>query len=381
MPAARITFVTDGLRCGGVERAALALVQGLKERGYSLSLVTLSSPANDFFSLPPDVPRLALKSATERAMTLLDAPTRAPARIERLRTLIEATNPDLVVAHAPQVNVPTLLAARSDRYPVIVTEHGDVAPRRWRKWLWYRLRRTTYARAAHVVSVSEAVDRNVAWLPPQRRAVIHNPFRIARLDVTSPPRSSQRPTIVSVGRLVHAKGHDVLLRAFERIACRFPQWQLRIVGEGELRPALQRQAATLADQVLFTGALRDPIPVLAGAQLFAMASRYEGFPMAHGEALMCGIPVIATDCPSRPRRGWLARPEPGGVRELVRHGLDGLLVPPENPDAFADALATCMSDEDLRARMAREARLGIQRFSLDKALDRWEEVFRKVRPS
>src|SRR4029079_13548235 len=99
------------------------------------------------------------------------------------------------------------------------------------------------------VSVSAAIDRNFAWLPEARRIVIHNPF--APLDVRPMPAqlprglAPDRPWTASMGRLSYAKGFDVLLDAFARIAARFPQWQLVIIGDGELRGRLQRQARAL----------------------------------------------------------------------------------------------------------------------------------------
>jgi GalNAc-alpha-(1->4)-GalNAc-alpha-(1->3)-diNAcBac-PP-undecaprenol alpha-1,4-N-acetyl-D-galactosaminyltransferase len=385
----RVTFVVAGLRCGGVERASVSLIEGLAGRGHRVSLVTFSAADTDFFRVPDGVVRTE-SAYRDASQALFTTPY---SRLKRLQRAIAATAPDVVVAHAPQINVPTLLALRGRPVPVVVTEHGDVPirpdalrPDLWKKWLWYRLRRPCYRWAFRVVSASEAIDRNFAWLPRQRRSVIHNPFQTVSgqpMPAQLPPGlASQRPWLVSMGRLSHAKGFDVLLAAFSRIAARFPEWQLLILGDGELRDELRRQASHSipSDQVIFAGALPQPFALLQRAKVFVMASRYEGFPMAHGEALSCGLPVIATDCPSRP----LARSEgtiAGGVRELVRDGVDGVLVPCEDPAALASAMAQLIEDPGRRERLAQQAAPGMNRYSSDRIVDAWEELLERAHRS
>lgn len=388
----RVTFVAAGLRCGGIERALVSLAGGLLARGHHVTVITFAPADTDFFGLDQEVARISLNIRAGAPTPFLQLFSTTRARLQALRGAIDATDPDVVISHAPQINVPTLLAMRGSALPVIVTEHGDVPvrpeaarPWLWKKWVWYRLRRYCYPRAFKVVSVSKAIDRSFAWLPGTRREVIHNPLP------PIPPLPSQpkllpsgldphRPWIVSMGRLSHVKGYDVLLTAFARVAARFPQWQLVIIGDGELREQLHHLAGELMEkqQVIFTGALASPFEVLRHAQFFVLASRYEGAPMAVAEALACGLPVIATDCPSRPRkfgeRGFVA----GGIRELVRDGIDGLLVPRENPVALADAMARWMEDPQERSRLAQQAASGMTRFSREQVLADWERLMEQA---
>jgi len=389
---ARLTLVAPGLRCGGVQRTVVSLAGGLQARGHRVCVLTFAAADTDFFPLPPSVVRASLGIRRGAPTPVLQLLPSTLARLKVLRAAIEATQPDVVISHAAQINVPTLLALRGRSVPVIVTEHGDVPVRQdlagpwlWKKWLWYRLRRLCYSSAFKVVSVSAAIDRNFAWLPDARRRVIHNPF--APLDrhpmpARLPPGlAPDRPWIASMGRLTYAKGFDVLLAAFARIAAAFPEWQLVIVGDGDLRGPLQRQAGALLanDRIIFAGALAEPFALLQQARFFVMASRYEGFPMAHGEALACGLPVIASDCPSRPlkrgERGTVA----GGVRELVRDSIDGVLVPSEDPAALAHAMADLIENPDKRLRLARQAAPGIERFSCAKIVDDWEQLLAQAR--
>ena len=387
---ARLTFVLPGLRCGGIERAVVSLAGGLLARGHRISVLTFADADKDFFRLPETIVRCPLGIRTGGPTPILQLLPATLRRLKALRAAIDATEPDVVISHAAQINVPTLLALRGRAVPVIVTEHGDVPVRQagpwlWKKWLWYRLRRLCYPSAFQVVSVSAAVDRNFAWLPDARRSVIHNPFPQLHpqpMPVRLPPGLAPgRPWIASMGRLSYAKGFDVLIAAFARIAASFPEWQLVIMGDGESREQLHRQARELIahERIVFAGAVAEPFALLQQAKFFVMASRYEGFPMAHGEALACGLPVIATDCPSRPLRRGERRNVAGGVRELIRDGVDGMLVPCEDPAALATAMADLIENPEKRTRLAQQAAPGMARFSAAKILDDWEGLFEQAR--
>lgn len=381
--AINVTIVIPDLACGGIQRGAVINAGGLAHRGYGVTLLTFSDGSADFFSLPDNVAcvPLGLKSATQTPF--LNLVPGALRKLGALRTAVLASEPDVVIAHAPQVNVPTLFALGRTGLPLIVTEHGDVPATTWKKAAWYRLRRLCYPFAFRVVSVSEAVDRNVSWLPQARRAIISNPLVVP----ASHPINDQAPRdltadsaqsgdfIVSMGRLSHAKGFDLLIAAYARIAADFPHWRLVILGDGELRSKLEEQVRDLhlSERVLLAGAVADPSVCLRRAKLFVMASRYEGFPLAHGEALACGLPVIATDCPSRPLLKG-ERFAAGGVRELIRRKVDGVLVPAEDPVALAHAMADLMSNDTRRNEFALHAAEVVARFSPDKILDDWERL-------
>ena len=170
-----------------------------------------------------------------------------------------------------------------------------------------------------------------------------------------------------MGRLTYQKGFDVLLRAFATIAKKHPGWQLLILGEGEMRPELERlrDDLELTNRALMPGLYNPPFPLLKQSQLFVLSSRYEGFGNALIEAMGCGVAVISTDCPS-------------GPAEIIRDGENGLLVPTEDVEALATAMDRLMTDEAERNRLAARAIEVKERFSLERTLDSWESLLESI---
>jgi glycosyltransferase involved in cell wall biosynthesis len=175
------------------------------------------------------------------------------------------------------------------------------------------------------------------------------------------------PVIVAMGRLVPQKGFDMLLDAFAPVARRHPDWNLEIWGEGPQRAALERRRAALGleQRVRLPGTTAEPHDTLRRAGIFVLSSRREGFPMVLGEAMASGVPCVSFDCPS-------------GPRELIRDGIDGLLVPPSNVAALSAALERLIVDRDLAQRLASKAPEVVDRFSLDAILRQWSAIFTEV---
>jgi GalNAc-alpha-(1->4)-GalNAc-alpha-(1->3)-diNAcBac-PP-undecaprenol alpha-1,4-N-acetyl-D-galactosaminyltransferase len=367
----KITLVISSLSCGGAERVLVSMAQGLIQRGHEVTVVTLSGKNNDFYEfyeLPAECSRLALGVLGQSAEPL-EAIRSNIKRIAVLRRAVQSSTPDVVISFLRITNITTILALFGTKYPVIVTEHND--PRVFSySVLWETLRRLTYPFCSCVVSVSQGVDLGFASLPKRKRAVIYNPIMIKddeQADELPSEVNPQKNWLISMGRLEEQKGFDLLLNAFAKIAPKYPDWQLLILGRGELREQLSQMKDDLglSGQVIFTGALSNPFTVLKQGKLFVMASRSEGFPMAHGEALACGLPVVCTDCPS-------------GPSEMVRQDIDGLLVPNQNITALATAMASLMSNEPQRQKLSTKAPEVLERFGLNAIVAEWEILINKL---
>ncbi|BAZ45456.1 group 1 glycosyl transferase [Chondrocystis sp. NIES-4102] len=365
----KITLVISALGCGGAERVLVLMAKGLIDRGHHLSVITLGNKETDFYQLPLGCSRLAL-GVMGQSSGLIDALKNNINRISILRKAVQSTDPDVVISFLQITNITTILALLGTKYPLIVTEHNNIKVFSY-GLLWDSLRRLTYPAATKVVSVSKGVDLSFDLLPESKRAVIYNPIVVednGYLDPLPPEVDSEKHWLVSMGRLTYQKGFDSLLQAFSKVAHKYPNWQLLILGKGELEQELKQMRDDLglsSNQVIFTGSLKNPFAVLKKAKFFAMASRNEGFPMAHGEALACGLPVIATDCPS-------------GPNEMIRHELDGLLVPNQDIEALTLAMDSIMSDEQKRQQLAAHAKEVTERFGLENIINQWEILIKEL---
>jgi GalNAc-alpha-(1->4)-GalNAc-alpha-(1->3)-diNAcBac-PP-undecaprenol alpha-1,4-N-acetyl-D-galactosaminyltransferase len=160
------------------------------------------------------------------------------------------------------------------------------------------------------------------------------------------------------------KGFDLLLTSFRAVRDQGVAATLTVLGEGAERAALEAQARALglAEAVRFVGFQEHPYPYFGYADLFVLSSRYEGMPNTLLEALACGCPVVAFDCPH-------------GVREIVQPDVNGVLVPPEDVPALATALARLLSSPAERARLRTQIAPTLERFTAPVITRSWEAIF------
>jgi len=170
--------------------------------------------------------------------------------------------------------------------------------------------------------------------------------------------------VVAAGRLVEQKGFDRLIAAYEPLAAAYPDWQLHIYGKGQQRRALSRliRQRRLTDQVQLKGYKPNLREVFSGASVYAMTSRYEGFPMVLLEAMSVGLPLVSFDCPT-------------GPAEMIDDGRNGRLVPDGEVTAFTNALAELMADAELRRRMGVVGRRTVEQYTVNAVGARWERLF------
>jgi glycosyltransferase involved in cell wall biosynthesis len=364
----RLTLVISSLGGGGAERVMCSLAKLWNAAGNQVTLITLSDPASDAYSLDPGIARLSLNSIKESRFAAA-AIANNWRRVATLRDAIRRSDPDVVVSFMDRMNVLTLLAARRLRVPVIVSERVDPRTVSIGRG-WNALRRVSYRLAACLVVQTPGI---VEWarglLPASRVAVIPNPLSA---DVLAVPVRACEPDagamhVVGVGRLSPQKGFDLLIRAFAHCDTGDGPWHLTIMGDGPERGRLEQLARDLgvAERVRLAGHQRNPFAELTAAHIFVLSSRFEGFPNVLTEAMACGLPVISFACPS-------------GPADIVTDGEDGILVEPENDAALAGALARLMADPALRHRLGTAALKVRDRFAPGIVLDQWNQVIQRT---
>lgn len=362
----RLTLVIYSLGCGGSERVLTSLANAWQRAGHAVTVIGLTDGDQPpFYPLDPRV-SLDWLAVARTSRHFLEAITDNIGRVRALRAAFRRARPDLVVSFLTSTNVLVLLSTVGRTVPVIVSERSnpwrDSVPRAW-QWLRKRL----YPRADAIVVQTR---RTAEWFPPRIRsriAVIPN-----AAPLPSPPRlrseaCADRGIVLGVGRLEHEKGFDLLVRAFAEATQRHRGWELVIAGDGSQRAALEAMAAScgVADRVRLPGTQADIGRVYAAADVFALPSRFEGFPNALLEAMAAGLPSVAADCPT-------------GPREIIRDEHDGLLIGAEDVVAITGALSRLIGDPQLRSRLGAAGAEAVNRYSPDKIQSRWDALVADV---
>jgi len=356
----RLTMVIHALCGGGAERVFCTLANHWAETGREVTVLTLDAADNDRLRLAPRVRRIGLDlmSESHRPSQRVGNTLR---RVWRLRQAIREAGGLRVLSFTDKMNVLTLSACWGGPHQVVIAERSD--PRHQSLGpVWEWLRRRTYPRCHAWIVQTESVAR-YARAAAGDRPVVVIPNAVAAPAAPLPPPEQRQTRIVGLGRLSPEKGFDLLIQAFARISPWYPDWTLQILGDGPQRAALEDLAASLGirDRVQLAGWIDQPEPALLTAGAFVLSSRYEGFPNALLEAMACGLPCVATACDS-------------GPAEIIRDGVDGVLVSPNDVDALAEALRQLVSDEAKRARLGRRAVEVTSRFSREAFFQRWDAV-------
>ena len=364
----RVAFLLPDLGGGGAKTMVVRLANAFADRGYEVDLVVLKAVGPNLAAVAPAVEVINLGVAWWPL-----APLAIHGYLRRAR-------PKLMISAPFHVNV-FALAARLllpfARTRFVVTERNMLSvhvrhSRRKARRLFLLAARLLYPFADKVVGVSKGVAediRRVARLPEEKVTWIYNPAvtpeALARAEAALDDPwfdTARRPIIANLGRLEPQKDQDNLLRAFARL----PEAQrgsLLILGEGRLQGELERLSRELGieRQVRFAGYVDNPLPYLRRADLYVLSSLYEGFPNALVEALLCGLPVVSTDCPS-------------GPEEILGANDYGTLVPRRDPEALAEALARALaSPPDPERQRARALE-----FTLERSAERYEALARQL---
>jgi glycosyltransferase involved in cell wall biosynthesis len=335
----RLAIFLPALYGGGAERTMLSLASGLARRSYAVDLVLAQAEGPYLAEVPASVRVVELNARHLGAWRTLAS---LPALVRYLRH--ERPAALLSALHA---NIVALWARRIAGVPrqVVISEQNTFSLQNqqlpeWYSWLMLRLVACFYGWADGIAAVSNGVADDlarVARVPRERIEVIHNPIVTPELQAKAKVplehpwfEPGQPPVLLAVGRLTAQKDFPTLIKAFDRV--RHAQLaRLLILGEGEERPVLEDLVRLLGleHDVSLPGFVANPYPYMAQASVFVLSSRWEGLPTVLVEALSCGTPVIATDCPS-------------GPQEILRGGQYGQLVPVGDVPALSQAIEAAL---------------------------------------
>jgi len=365
----RVLFLTTHLEIGGIATYTVSLAKALARRGHQ-PLVVSSGGALVQALAAAGIPHVNVDLRVKSELHPVVA-----AALVRVSRVVRRYRPDVIHAQTRVAHVVAGLVGRWARVPVVTTAHG------FYRWRWGRRLFPFWGR--RVIAIAPMTRRKlvkVCRVSPGRVVQILNGIEQPSVD----PRRLEAdvawfrqawgvaqggPVIGSIARLGPAKGMPVLLQAFHRFRRQVPTAQLVIVGDGPEKPDLIRLAYALGEQdhIVLTGFVEQTAVPLSVMDLYVQPSFREGFGLALVEAMAMRRPVVASAV--------------GGIRVIVRHGETGLLVPPRDPEALADALGRLAADPAAAHAMGEAGYRRFQdHFTIDRVAAEVEQVYAAVVP-
>lgn len=353
-----IAFYIGSLNKGGAERVFVNLAEYFSSLGYRVTMVTQYQKENEY-GLPAGAERIISDIAREeeggRVRNLF-------LRYRKLRRIFKEIGADVVLSTIGKNNFMALCANAFLPTKVVVSvvaEPNEEYPGRMMRFLAKTL---FYFADGIVMQTADAVKFFPKSL--QKRCVIlKNSLNPAFVR----PRfaGERQQDIVAVGRVDENKNQRMAMKAFLRIADRFPKSRLIIYGEGQLRQQLLKEISEMGmqERILMPGAVTDVADRIERAYAFVLTSFTEGMPNTLLEAMALGLPCISTDCPC------------GGPKDLIRNGENGFLVPVNDDARMAECLEALLSDPKRAGRMGREAAKLGEEYSPEKVNASWHAYF------
>lgn len=361
-----IGLVIHGITQGGAERIMSGMANYWVQNGVDVTLFSLDQllEVDEAYGVHENVNRVRLPWCID-GKGIWGEISKIFKRISAIRRGFREHRPDVIIAFMPQVNILSIIAARLEEIPIIISERNN--PKRDPLSIsWRLLRFFVYPLANKLVVQTHRIRKMFPWLGGRKCVVVPNFVR----DIGSCKtlREQKRENvIVAVGRLTEAKGFDVLIRAFAQIKGQFPSWRVEIWGKGKEQLSLQTliEEQGCADCVRLMGSSPQIEEHMKAASVFVLSSRYEGFPNVLCEAMACGLAVVSTDCIS-------------GPAEIIEHGVNGMLVPVDDESVLATTIAQLLQDAALRESLGEKA-LAIRRtYHVSEIMKMWNTVVNEV---
>ena len=376
---------------GGIERVTTVKANWLAEHGYEVYLVTTGHAGrSSYYPLHPSIKHIDLGLCYDEAgeLSRFAAYRRNYPKYRRHREELEKLfadiRPDIAVAagwhegsflYQLKDGSKKIIEHHGWRhanvalYPVYLRELGHVTAmtrfKYWLRTLWGNLmtyKQGRYDRQFDRLVVLTEEDKTYCSHCPTT-SVIPNPITTPSLEVS--PLSDK--VILSVGRLDNQKNFPELIDIWALIAKDYPDWKLRIVGEGytDVRILKKVKEHGLEEQFELCPFTKEIQKHYLSASIYAMTSAFEGLPLVLVEAESMGLPLVSYACPC-------------GPRDIIHDGQDGFLVEPGDKETFAARLRQLIEDEELRRRMGQAAKINSQRFSLENVMKQWVDLFAEL---
>lgn len=368
MAVRKILIVSQKFVAGGEERDMVDLIKNFDRSRWKACLCVFESTGDFMKEVPKDVELFDLGKRSRWD---------APAIALRLSGIINRVKPDIILTSLWYSTAITTVARLFCRHKFKIAAREPHNSKQDRAALNLRDFASRFSidfchrRADVVIAVSKgaALDIQRSYgLKAGKARFIYSSVDIAKIKRMAGERLRfKKNRIVTLGRLVHRKGFDSLIRSFAKVKSEVKDAELVIIGKGEERYNLERivKELGLRDSVKIAGFLENPYSIIAASDAFVCSSLWEGFGKVIIEAMVCGAPVISTRCNF-------------GPEEILTDGVDGLLVPVGDDAAMAEAMLKLLANEDIRNRIGKAGEKRAEDFSVEKNVSEHEIIFTEL---
>lgn len=347
-------FIGNMSHSGGTERVLSVIANGLSDRGFTVSVISLWGDGQTVFSLHDRIPVYWVEKERKQSGIL--------GNLRYLAALFDREKPDFLV------DVDIILACYSifmkwqmpDLYWISWEHFHYYYHFERNNFLWKIVRRVVARHSDQLVVLTDEDKGHYEKKLRLRCGItrIYDPLPFTGAF----SKQVEQPVIFAAGRLTEAKGFDLLIDSWRQLESRYPQWSVIIAGEGMDREKLEKKVkAARLERIQFIGNVRDIEKYYEKAAFLAFPSRNEGFGMVLLEAMYFCLPVVSYDCKA-------------GPKEIVIDGVNGYLVEAGNIEIFTEKMELFMKDEALRRRMGAQAAKTVMRFHKELILDQWETL-------
>jgi glycosyltransferase involved in cell wall biosynthesis len=349
----KIVFIGFLPGFGGAEKSMIMTANGLSKLGNDVTVISLKDN-NVVYEIDKQVKYIFIpdhkgKKIRKQLNRFLD-----------LKNKLAEIKPDIVISFWLQPAIFAAVLSKFIGFKVIYSERGDPTDEEYKGFLGV-LRYIFFKLIDRFVFQTQGAKQCFSKSVQDKSVVINNPVYIKYNNYNIPQK--RRKVIVNVGRLHKQKNQKLLINAFAKISDTFPEYTLEIYGDGELKVNLEKQIEqlNLKNRVILKGTTKHLFDEIMDASLFVLSSDYEGMPNALMEAMALGIPCISTDC------------KPGGARELITDGKNGLITKRGSVDNLAQAMKYMLENPEDAEIMGRNAKQICNTHSVDNIIKMWDE--------
>lgn len=355
----KVVIFIGGLSGGGAERVACNLCNALISNGDEVEFLTMSDE-NAAYPIDKKATRFCLLNESEKKGSLYNSTL----RFFRFFKYLIANRTDLYIVMLPITIIMLLAFSFLTNAKIIASERAD--PSKYSSLTQRGLKLLCKKADGWVFQTPDALNWYKSHLGNIERVIIPNAINSDFLELSG--ETDRQKIIISSGRLKTQKRHDLLVSAFSKVADKYRDYNLVILGDGPLRSQLENQIMKLGlkNRVFLPGYVDDVQSQLSSASVFVLASDFEGMPNALIEAMAMGLPCISTDC------------DGGGARYLIKDGENGLLVPKNDVNALANAMDRILSNVELAQELSRNAERVKEDLHPDKVYSKWLQFIEEV---